>query len=393
MSQRLARPRRATRIATRIAATLLAAAAGAAAAQLTIPAQSPASSRSLVVPIALQSQGDSLSAVQFDLTYDPALVSVRPGLGSSAYLAAKTISFATLSAGRLRCVVSGMNQAPLADGPLLLLYLDLLPGSSAQRALGFSNASAVAPDGSVMALSSVDGAIAVAPSAGAGPDVSAAGVLNGASFIAGPVAPGEVLQLIGAGIGPNADGSGGATAVLFDGVQAPLIYAQPGVLGIIAPYSLAGRPNSVLQVVQGGRQQIQVSVPVAVTNPGIFTLGSTGAGQGAILNQDYSINGPGAPASRGSVVMLYATGLGLLTPPEADGQTHHETPVGVAASLSVMIGGQDATVLYAGPAEGIVSGVEQLNVLVPAGVAPGIQPVTVTAGGAVSQSGVTLAVQ
>ena len=52
--------------------------------------------------------------------------------------------------------------------------------------------------------------------------------------------------------------------------------------------------------------------PVAASAPGIFTMNSSGSGQGAILNQDYSVNSPTQPAAPGSIIMLYATGGGAL---------------------------------------------------------------------------------
>ncbi|MDQ6677961.1 MAG: hypothetical protein M3Z09_11755, partial [Acidobacteriota bacterium] len=61
---------------------------------------------------------------------------------------------------------------------------------------------------------------------------------------------------------------------------------------------------------------------------------------------------------------------------------------------SVTVGGQPATVSYAGSAPGLVSGVMQLNVIVPAGVASGAAvPVIVTVGSASSQQNVTAAIQ
>src|SRR5215469_12646161 len=50
--------------------------------------------------------------------------------------------------------------------------------------------------------------------------------------------------------------------------------------------------------------------------PGIFQLPS---GYAAVVNQDGTINGPQNPAAIGSVVSLYVTGLGPLSPTPADG--------------------------------------------------------------------------
>jgi uncharacterized protein (TIGR03437 family) len=54
----------------------------------------------------------------------------------------------------------------------------------------------------------------------------------------------------------------------------------------------------------------------AASHPAIFTSGS----QGAILNQDGSVNTPSNPAKLGSVVSIYATGAGSLPVDLPDGQ-------------------------------------------------------------------------
>jgi len=39
-------------------------------------------------------------------------------------------------------------------------------------------------------------------------------------------------------------------------------------------------------------------------------MNQSGNGQGAILNQDNTVNGPGNPAATGSVIQIFATGEG-----------------------------------------------------------------------------------
>jgi photosystem II stability/assembly factor-like uncharacterized protein len=83
-------------------------------------------------------------------------------------------------------------------------------------------------------------------------NISSAGVTNAATFAAGPVAPGEIITIFGAGFGPttlagltvnSADrvsSAIGTTRVTFDGVPAPLIYAISGQLSAVVPYEVAG---------------------------------------------------------------------------------------------------------------------------------------------------------
>jgi hypothetical protein len=133
---------------------------------------------------------------------------------------------------------------------------------------------------------------------------------------------------------------------------------------------------------------------VAATAPALFTADSSGKGPGAILNQDLSYNSAANPANPGDVVVLYCTGEGQTTPAGVDGllATGSTLPKPVA-NYSVTIGGQAATVLYAGAAPGLVAGVMQVNVQLPAGLPGGSQPVVLTVGGVASQAGVTVAVK
>ena len=63
----------------------------------------------------------------------------------------------------------------------------------------------------------------------------------------------------------------------------------------------------------------------------------------------------------------------------------------VTQPVTATIGGVAAIVLYAGPAPGLVNGMIQVNLTVPAGLTPGPQPVAITVGTAASQKGITVA--
>jgi uncharacterized protein (TIGR03437 family) len=119
-----------------------------------------------------------------------------------------------------------------------------------------------------------------------------------------------------------------------------------------------------------------------------------GSGQGAISNADGSVNSPGNPASAGSVVALFATGLGQTDPPGLDGTVAADVLPTPRLQPSVSIGGLSADVLYAGAAPGMVAGIFQINVRVPDS-APGGPALVVSlqVGNAVSPSGITLAVR
>ncbi len=230
-------------------------------------------------------------------------------------------------------------------------------------------------------------------------------VLNAASYESTAIAPGEVVTLFGAGIGPTSltgmqvtAGIAGTaladTRVLFDGVPAPLIYVSENQVSAVAPYSIAGRATTRITAERNGASVFNVLSLVASSVPAIFTIDASGRGPGAILNQNYTVNDQANPAQRGSVVMIYSTGGGLTTPSSIDGKlTTAPLPL-LQLPVSVRIGGQPAKVLYSGAAPGIISGALQINVLIPEGIPPGrALPVSLVIGTEISQSGVTVAVK
>jgi uncharacterized protein (TIGR03437 family) len=230
-------------------------------------------------------------------------------------------------------------------------------------------------------------------------------VANAASYASTAVSPGEIVTILGSNLGPSSlvlyQLNGGAfptliagTQVLFDGTPAPMIYSSRGQVSAVAPYGLAGKATTSVQVVYQGAASAAVAVPVQAATPGIFSLDTSGMGPGAILNQDYAINSGPNPADRGSVVAIYCTGGGVTSPASTDGSiTGTDLPL-LTQNVSVKIGNIDAKVVYSGGAPLAIAGLTQIDAEVPAGVTPGTAvPVVVQVGSAQSQAGVTMAVK
>jgi len=234
-------------------------------------------------------------------------------------------------------------------------------------------------------------------------------VTSGASYDTGAISPGELVAIWGTGLGPSAgagltlDSNGlvqtslGGTQVFIDGNPAPLIYAGPGQVNAVVPYEVASSSTANVVVVYQGNPSAPFPIPIAATRPGIFTSSGTGTGQGAILNQDLSVNGAGHLAARGDWISIYATGEGTTTPPGVDGRlsAYNGAPLPKAqAACSATIGGQPANVNYCGEAPYFTAGVLQMNAQVPESINPGNSvSVTITVGGVISQANVTIAVQ
>lgn len=187
----------------------------------------------------------------------------------------------------------------------------------------------------------------------------------------------------------------GDTRVLFDGVAAPMVYALNGQVSAIVPYGVAGRNTTAVQVEYKGVKSNTVDVPVAASAPGLFTLDGR---QAVAVLASGAVNGPAAPVERGGILVLYATGEGDTSPRPADGAlanygTLAEYPR-PHLEVKVFVGGQQATILYAGAAPSLVAGVMQVNIQLAAGTPSGnAVPITLQVGGASSPSGVTVAVR
>jgi len=232
-------------------------------------------------------------------------------------------------------------------------------------------------------------------------------VVNSASFLDGAVSPGELVTIFGANLGPTSDVPGqvsgslvantiGTTQVSIGGIMAPLLFASSTQINAVVPFGISGTTAQV-QVLNQGQPTTSVTVPVQPASPAVFSVNGEGGGQGAILNQDGSVNSQSNPASRGSVVALFATGGGVTTPASADGLLTSLVPPYPAPALlpvSVSIEGLPAEIKYVGAAPGLVAGVLQIDVVVPANALQArYDQVVVTIGDYVSPSAVTVAVQ
>jgi len=58
--------------------------------------------------------------------------------------------------------------------------------------------------------------------------------------------------------------------------------------------------------------------------------------------------------------------------------------------VTAMIGGKPATVTFAGAAPGEITGVIQINIIVPTGLTPGNQTLVITINGVETQANVTI---
>jgi uncharacterized protein (TIGR03437 family) len=228
---------------------------------------------------------------------------------------------------------------------------------------------------------------------------------NGASFAPGPVAPGEIITIFGTNLGPASltsavfDSSSALQStvanvqLLFDNIPAPLIYVAQGQVAAIVPFGVFGRTSTRVQLVNGSLRSNIFDVGVVDAAPGIFVLDSSG--QGAIINQDGTINARLNGAEPGTIISIYATGAGQMDRQVFDGRRVVEAPYPrPLLPVGVRIGGRVADVTYAGAAPEQVAGMLQVNVRIPADTPRGTTvPVQITVGASTSQANVLLAIR
>jgi uncharacterized protein (TIGR03437 family) len=84
------------------------------------------------------------------------------------------------------------------------------------------------------------------------------------------------------------------TQVLVAGTPATILYASATQINAVAPFEISQLQGAFVQVIYNGVPGTALGVRVAATAPGIFAAAN---GQGAILNQDGSVNGSSNPAA------------------------------------------------------------------------------------------------
>jgi len=161
------------------------------------------------------------------------------------------------------------------------------------------------------------------PSLPSGPRIHNECVVNGANYVGGAIAPGEILTIFGDSLGPP----GGVqahlsqdsplpyaladTRVLFNGVAGALLYVSSRQTNAIAPYALTPGASVEVVVEYKGERSNAVMLPVQPAHLGVFSLDGSGQGPAAAWNEDGTLNSVSNPAHPGSAITFYATGARL----------------------------------------------------------------------------------
>lgn len=244
------------------------------------------------------------------------------------------------------------------------------------------------------------------------PTFTAASVVNFASLVSGPLAPGMVAAIMGSNLGdpvfygncmnvttPPATCTD--VSVLVNGAAAPKIFDSASEVTFQVPFNISGSTATV-QVTStlSGKllSSAVVTVPVAPSAPGLFSEYGTGTGIGYYLDTSALVAEYSQAVQLGDTVVLFGTGFGATNPPVATGALAPNSPATTPATAAVTmtVNNQSVPVTFAGlePGNltGAVVGYDEVvftvpsTLTVPAGQASATFPVVVTVGGVASQS-------
>ena len=232
-------------------------------------------------------------------------------------------------------------------------------------------------------------------SANAAPLIATGGILNSASFAAGQAAtPGALISIFGSNLArsvatatalPLPTQLGGAQ-VLIGGKPMPLLYAGPTQINGVVPFDIGVNTTQQVIVSSGGALSVPEPGVVAPGAPASFTLNGTGSGAAIVvaINPDGSgyLVTNSTPAHPGAILVIYCTGLGGVTTSLNAGDAAPLTPIAPAGNtVTLTVGGTQVPVLFAGLVP-TLSGLYQVNVQLPNGIATGDAiPLVLTAAG------------
>jgi uncharacterized protein (TIGR03118 family) len=210
----------------------------------------------------------------------------------------------------------------------------------------------------------------------AAPSFAISGIQNGASALAGPIAPNTWATIRGNGLsattgvwqvtGNTLPIAVNGVGVTVNGTAVPVSFVSNMQVNFLVP-STVSPATAQIATTNNGLTSAPVTVNVDLMAPAFFTLGANPTNGNiyvAAQHANGTLIGPSAtiktatPAEPGETIMLYATGFG---PPLASGGTLAVTP-------AIVIDGLAADVTFAGL---VGQGLYQFNVVVPPGVTLG----------------------
>ncbi len=194
-------------------------------------------------------------------------------------------------------------------------------------------------------------------------------------------APGQLITLTGGGFGPSTpiyttpDMNGkypltaGGFRVQIAGMDAPIIAVARGLIAAQVPYEIApsNAPSSV-EVSSNGTPLNSIPFSLGPSQPGLFDTDDRNNELNlpalAALNQDGTVNSMNNPAPSGSILSIFGTGLGTLSPALVTGGLSPIPPAVPLSQTTLLSACYQCEILYLGSAPGLSTSVFQANVRV-----------------------------
>lgn len=224
-----------------------------------------------------------------------------------------------------------------------------------------------------------------------GPQISAGGIVNGASFQA-PLVRGSLATIFGVNLAAAPAQASqlplptmlGGVQVTVNGTAAPLIYVSAKQINFQVPFEAPATGNAAVVVTTNGSTSAAQNAPMAEYAPGIFTYARTATALDPIIvHLDNSLVTPANPATAGEYLVIYGTGVGTFDHPPPTGEPARTSPLAMSSvTPTVTIGGAAAAVQFAGLTPNFV-GLVQINIQLPSSLPAGNSlPLIVSFGGA-----------
>lgn len=173
------------------------------------------------------------------------------------------------------------------------------------------------------------------------------------------------------------------TSVKANGVDAPILQSSPTQMTIQIPWELSPGPID-LAIRRLGQTVASKTIDLGQLSPGFYSLDGTGQGR-AIAEDAAGVPITDThPAVPGTMVSLFATGLGPTSPTVLTGQIP-PIPLPTSTTPAVVIGGLQATGVLA-QLTNTALGVYKVSFMVPAATNPGEQSIFLLIGTAFSNT-------
>lgn len=244
------------------------------------------------------------------------------------------------------------------------------------------------------------------------------GIVSAATFTSGQaLSAGGLVSIFGSNLAgqlavadsvPLSTALAGVT-VMMNGVPAPLDFVSSGQINAQIPYEvLPVGANGSINVIVNNNGAMSAPEPITINQfaPGVFTIPPGGGYSIAIIATNPSdttrygsiaapagaIPGfPTTPARPGDVLIVYATGLGPVTPTQVSGEPGYPPLHDTNTMPTALIGNAPAQVQFSGLTPQF-PGVYQLNIAVPQVSAGNSVPLQIQMGTVTSPANAVIAV-